>query len=93
MALFFGRSILARKWPAQIKKNYVAWRIVAIRDRTALSQGWNRATHGTPRACCEHSDSALMRPLVLDGPRGTLSQLTFVQSVFLVSFHAGWNGK
>ena len=39
---------------------------------------WERATPGTPRACRERSDSTFMCPLFLDGPRGALSQLTFV---------------
>ena len=45
---------------------------------------WHRATPGTPRACRERSDSAFMRPLVLDGPRGALSQLTLVPLAPLV---------
>ena len=55
-----------------------------IRDRTALSRSGIRATPGTPRACRERSDLTLMRPLVLDGPRGSLSQLTFVPLAPLV---------
>ena len=45
---------------------------------------WHRATPGTPRACRERSDLTLMRHLVLDEPRGSLTQLTFVPLAPLV---------
>jgi hypothetical protein len=71
--LFFGRSILARKWPAKWTKtrqnddeNFQTMRrIVTIRSW----DGAMRATPRTPRSCDRPRGSVSMRPLGLAGQR------------------------
>ena len=64
--------------------NDVLWCFVVFRDKQCSRPSNQRATPRTPQACCRPPGSTLMRPLVLDESRGSLTQLTFVWLALLV---------